>query len=102
MSKKIHQLIDQIRANYSSLDNQFLEQKAKASELQNEADTLKSQLVERENKIAALETKINELEATKNEVSERVITSSEGTMISEGQIDELVKEIDYCIGQLKE
>lgn len=102
MSEKIHQLIDQIRADYKRLDDQFLEQKSKVSELQDEANSLHSKLNERENTIAALELKVNELESAKNEVSEQVIASSEGTMLSEEQIDELVKEIDYCIGQLKE
>lgn len=102
MSEKIHQLIDQIRAKYNRLNGQFVEQKSINVALQDEVTNSQSQLKERDEKIIALEAKIDELESTKNETSEQVITGSEGTMISDEQIDELVKEIDYCIGQLKE
>lgn len=102
MSEKIHQLIEQIRMKYNRLNDQFMEQKSINIGLQDEVTNSRSQLKERDEKIIALEAKIDELESTRNETSEQVITGSEGTMISDEQIDELVKEIDYCIGQLKE
>ena len=51
--------------------------------------------------ISALQIRINEMSSVTEKANEQVITRSEGSLISNEQIDELVKEIDYCIGQLK-
>jgi len=99
MSEKIHQLIGSIRKNISRVNDELVEEQSKNKTFQIELERLNSQVEDQQEKLNAL---MGELELAKNEKSEQVITSSEDTMISEGQIDELVKEIDYCIGQLKE
>ncbi|MCO4813371.1 MAG: hypothetical protein KC454_01590 [Flavobacteriales bacterium] len=99
MSQKIHQLIGSIRENFSRISNELVGEQSRNEAFQKEIETLKSQIEIQNEKLNALTV---ELELTKNEVTEEFITRSEGTMISEDQIDELVKEIDYCIGQLKE
>ena len=99
MSEKIHQLIGSIRENISRVNDELVEEQSKNETFQDEIEKLNSQIEDQQEKLNAL---MGELDSVKNEKSEQVITSSEDTMISEGQIDELVKEIDYCIGQLKE
>ena len=99
MSEKIHQLIGSIRENISRVNDELVEEQSKNETFQNEIEKLNSQIEEQQEKLNAL---MGELDSAKNEKSEQVITRSEDTMISEEQIDELVKEIDYCIGQLKE
>ena len=76
-------------------------EQTKNENFQTEIEELKSQLNASNDKVNSLELKLNEAEKINNESSEQVITRSEGTMITDEQIDELVKEIDYCIGQLK-
>jgi len=99
MSDKIHQLISSIREKYSRVNEQLLLEKSKNEVFQNAIEKLKFQIEGQQGELSSLK---NELDSAKNEMSEQIITGSEDTMISEEQIDELVKEIDYCIGQLKE
>ena len=99
MSDKIHQLIDSIREQHSRVNEQLLLEQSKNEMFQGEIEKLKSQI---ENQLEEFSSLKNELDLAKNEQKEQIITSSKDTMISEEQIDELVKEIDYCIGQLKE
>ena len=101
MSDQIQILINEIREKHTRVKNQLLAEKSKNEALQNEMDATKSMLNEHKEKILQLESELKTAVENKNDFSEQVITRSEGTMITEGQIDELVKEIDYCIGQLK-
>tara|TARA_B110000503_G_scaffold126334_1_gene194832 strand:- start:455 stop:763 length:309 start_codon:yes stop_codon:yes gene_type:complete len=101
MSDNIHKLIDGIREKYSHVNSQLLEERTKVESLQNKIDNLTSQLGVSNEGISALETRINEMISVTEQANEQVITRSEGSLISNEQIDELVKEIDYCIGQLK-
>ena len=101
MSDNIHKLIDGIREKYSHVNNQLLEERTTIEYLQNKIENLTSQLDTSNEGISALQAKINEMSSVADETNEQVITRSEGSLISDEQIDELVKEIDYCIGQLK-
>ncbi len=101
MSDQIQTLIASIREKFSLVKDQLSTEKAENKELKNEVEELKSQLTVQKSKLTSLETELEEARNNKNDVSEQIISRSEGTMITEEQIDGLVKEIDYCIGQLK-
>ncbi|MBL1281154.1 MAG: hypothetical protein COA33_012825 [Fluviicola sp.] len=101
MSDQIQKLIASIREKFSQVKGQLSAEQSKNEKLQNEMEELKSQLDAQNDKVNSLENELQDAKSNKNDLSEQNITSSEGTMITEGQIDELVKEIDYCIGQLK-
>ena len=101
MSDQINTLIASIRERYTLLNDQLLGEQSKNEQAQLEIEELKSQLDAGNEKIVSLQNELKESEENKSDVSEQVVTRSEGTMITDEQIDELVKEIDYCIGQLK-
>ena len=101
MSDQINTLIASIRERYTLLNDQLLGEQSKNEQAQSEIEELKSQLDAGNEKIVSLQNALKESEENKSDVSEQVVTRSEGTMITDEQIDELVKEIDYCIGQLK-
>ncbi|HIP31265.1 MAG TPA: hypothetical protein EYG86_00740 [Crocinitomicaceae bacterium] len=101
MSDQIQTLIVSIREKFSLVKEQLLTEKAENKELKNEVEELKSQLEVQKSKLNSLEVELEETKNNENDFSEQVISRSEGTMITEEQIDGLVKEIDYCIGQLK-
>ena len=101
MSDQINTLIASIRERFSRVNDQLLEEQAKNERIQVEVKELKSQLNTSNEKVVSLHNELKESEESNNDVSEQIVTRSEGTMITDEQIDELVKEIDYCIGQLK-
>ena len=101
MSDQINTLIASIRERYTLLNDQLLGEQSKNEQAQLEIEELKSQLDAGNEKIVSLQNELKESEENESDVSEQVVTRSEGTMITDEQIDELVKEIDYCIGQLK-
>ena len=101
MSDRINQLIDTIREKSILLKDQVASEKAKNEELTQEIQTLKQEVTSKGEKVDELNSKITELNDGLKAVKEQSITGSEGNGFSDEQIDELVKEIEYCIGQLK-
>ena len=101
MSDRIHQLVDTIREKSISLKDQVASEKAKKQELEQEVQNLKQEVSLKDGKVGELSSKVTELNDDLKTVKEQSITGSEGKGISNDQIDELVKEIEYCIGQLK-
>jgi uncharacterized coiled-coil DUF342 family protein len=101
MSDRINQLVDTIREKSILLKDQVASEKAKNKELTQEIQTLKQDVFSRDEKLSELNSTITELNDGLKAAKEQNITGSEGNGVSEEQIDELVKEIEYCIGQLK-
>ena len=101
MSDRINQLVDTIREKAILLKDQVASEKAHNEELTQEIQTLKQELSSRDEKVDELNTKITELDDGLKAAREQSIGSSGGNGVSEEQIDELVKEIEYCIAQLK-
>lgn len=116
MNEKIQHIIQDIRRKKDALNASFNQQVLKASQLEREIEQLKSELSSKDNRISDLKEEsvrlTNEkaqlvhdnselkslLEETKNQVINAVKTDNSN---SQEQIDELVREIEYCIGQLK-
>jgi uncharacterized coiled-coil DUF342 family protein len=101
MSDRINQLVDTIREKTILLKDQVASEKAKNEELTQEIQTLKQDVSSRDEKMGELNNKITELNDGLEAAREQSITSADGNGVSEEQIDELVKEIEYCIEQLK-
>lgn len=101
MSDRIHELVDAIREKSILLKDQVASEKTKNQELEKDIQRLKQEVSSKDGQVDELNSKITELNDDLKTVKEQSITESEGNGISDGQIDELVKEIEYCIGQLK-
>jgi len=102
MSDKIHQLIKDVRVNFSSMNESLLAEKSKNQELNAVISGLKNQIeaLNSENKV--LKNEIDDFKKQENDENKDVkLQTQQTTMVAEESIDELVKEIDYCIGQLK-
>lgn len=100
MSDRIHELVDGIKEKVSLVKSQLASVNSQNASLQNEVETLKTQLAQKGEELDQANSTVSELEAkliTNNEQDVKVFE----TGVSEDQIDELVKEIEYCIGQLK-
>ena len=101
MSDRINQLVDTIREKSILLKDQVASEMSKNEELTQEIQTLKQEVASKDEQVDELNIKIAELNDGLKTVREQSITGSDGSGISDEQIDELVKEIEYCIGQLK-
>jgi len=102
MSDKIHQLIKDVRVNFSSMNESLLAEKSKNQEINAEVSELKNQIESLISENKVLKVEIDDFKKRENDVNEEVkLQTQQTTMVSEESIDELVKEIDYCIGQLK-
>ena len=101
MADRINELIQKIREKVSQLKGQLSVEKTKNESLQNELNQLKAQLDFSKNEVETLNAKIVNLQSDIAKAKEQSVVSSNEIGVSDEQIDELVKEIEYCIGQLK-
>jgi uncharacterized protein YoxC len=102
MSERIDELIETIREKSILLKEQVASEKSKNEELTQEIQNLKQEISSKDGKVDELNEKIGELNESVKTAKEQSITSSEVTTgVTDEQIDELVKEIEYCIEQLK-
>ena len=101
MADRINELIQKIREKVSQLKDQLSIEKTKSQSLQNEVNQLKAQLDTSREKIELLKSDKVNLQSELVKAKEQSTNSSNEAAVSDEQIDELVKEIEYCIGQLK-
>jgi chromosome segregation ATPase len=101
MADRINELINNIREKVSQLRSQLSVEKNKTESLQEEVNQLKLQLTSKKNEVETLESKIVNLQSDIVKAKEQSVNHSTEANVSDEQIDELVKEIEYCIGQLK-
>ncbi len=116
MNEKIQHIIQEIRVKKDALNASLKQQTLRVDELEQQTQLLKVELEQKQSEISRLmndnvQMESNNvqlkndiaglqslLEETKNQIVNSV--SSDATKPYE-QIDELVREIEYCIGQLK-
>ena len=102
MTERIQHIMNEIRAKALEIHSELVQER-------NKNQILQAQILEKEERLQAAKQLENEhlavidqlkldLEVAKNQVVE-VSVPQIGR--NEEQIDELVKEIEYCIGQLK-
>jgi phage-related minor tail protein len=101
MTERIQHIIDEIRLKSQALHHQLNEEreknKALSAELHLITERLEVEKQKEEQLLSKIEALSNELETTKSQVVETSPPSGK----NDEEIDELVKEIEYCISQLK-
>ena len=102
MTEKIQQLIEDIRLRYKTLYSQLIEERALRLDQNAELTSLKE-------KNSILNNKINEFEIENLKfkldletiIQERIEERNSNLKIRNQEIDDLVREIEHCINQLK-
>ena len=102
MTERIQHSMNEIRAKALELHRELVQERIKNQALQAQILEKEERLQSAKNSENALHAAIDQLkldlEVAKNQIVE-VSVPQNGR--NEEQIDELVKEIEYCIGQLK-
>ena len=101
MTDRIHTLIKTIGEKVTRMKDQLSVEQAKNESFQNEITQLKEQLTSKTNEVEKLESRINGFESAVEGTKGQDVDGFSEMNVSDEQIDELVKEIEYCIGQLK-
>jgi len=101
MTEKIQSSLAEIRSVVQQLHGKLSEVLIHNQQLQNELAAAKAQLEEKDHAVFSLQTEVESLASTLKVTKERVV---EVPIIGKRneEIDELVKEIDKCIQQLKQ
>lgn len=103
MSDRVSKLIDSIREKAVQLHQELQNERSKNEQLGEELDALKSELNTKSVEIQAAYEKIAQLGDQVKTLSEQKVDQVRtGNDISDEQIDELVREIEFCIAQLKQ
>ena len=101
MSDRVNELIDTLKEKMILLKNQYAQERSKNDELTAENEQLKANLADKSSEISALQSKVESLKEVQSSAKVQNVNPSADEQISDDQIDELVREIEYCIGQLK-
>lgn len=101
MSDRIQELVQSVKEKANVLHEKVQVERSKNQDLENSLLKLKEELKEKEAEVNRLRGEIEEYETklkTQNLVN---VEAASGDRVSDAEIDELVREIDYCIAQLK-
>jgi len=101
MTERIQQIIGTIRTKMIQMHGQLVASREKYTLLETEFLSLKSQLDALQQNNNALKEKLSEVELQLITAKEQVASTPVSVSRKEEEIDELVKEIEYCISQLK-
>ena len=102
MTESIQSILNQISEKAKGLHGLLVSEREKNANLLSKNEQLQAQFEEKQAEVSRLESKLNEQE-------ERLVGLTEQSSVSVAspskgnaqEIDELVKEIDYCISQLR-
>lgn len=100
MSDRIQELVEEIRGKSSDLKRQLESTRSRNSELESELSELRNSISDKEKELEELKSKYDDLQKQDLNNDTGVSVSAEQSISNEA-IDELVKEIEYCIEQLK-
>lgn len=100
MSDRVIELIETLKGKMILLKDQCANERSKNDELLKENAQLKEKLTNQSDEISSLQSKIDSLKELHDSTKEQNVHPFEET-VSDERIDELVREIEYCIGQLK-
>lgn len=101
MTERLYQIIEEIRAKTNHLIQQLDDEQAKSQTFQTEIIDLNEKLHTQKEKEIQLLGEIAILQTDLNAIRSQIIEQPISTLSKENEIDELVKEIEYCISQLK-
>ena len=102
MSDRVSQLIDSIKSKALELHQELQSERIKSNHLEEELMKIKSEINAKSAEIELSQKKITELGDQIKTLSEQKVDLSSVNDISDEQIDELVKEIEFCIAQLNQ
>ncbi|MBC9811963.1 hypothetical protein H9Y05_05675 [Crocinitomicaceae bacterium CZZ-1] len=101
MNEKIQHIIQDIRRKKNAVNEVLNQEKQKVHQLEQEIVQLKSDNESKQSEISRLSKDNAELQSLLEETKNQIINSNVPETNRHEQIDELVREIEYCIGQLK-
>ena len=101
MTEKIQHIIEDIRSRKRTLDAVLNSEKIKRAESEQEVRDLTSQLASCQQEVETLKQTVVRLQAELEKAKNQVVIPDNQPVSKDVQIDELVREIEYCIGQLK-
>ncbi len=102
MTESIQRKIQLISGKMKNLHSFLLEERAKNVKLSAEIANLKSEILEKEEELKISNQLIREKEGQLEQINEQnTVSSPEESLTRTHEIDELVKEIEYCISQLR-
>ena len=102
MTEEIQKIIDQILSKSNALHEIIIEEREKNGHLNFEVERLNNLLNEKNNECVSLSTNLDSVQSALYMAENKVIENPvQNFGKNEQQIDELVKEIEFCIEQLK-
>jgi uncharacterized coiled-coil DUF342 family protein len=101
MTDRIQNIIDDIRHKSAALHQQLLDERNKNSAFQSEVQLLTESIEHQKQEENKLLSEISMLKAELEMTKSQVVENSHPTGKKDEEIDELVKEIEHCISQLK-
>ena len=102
MTERIQQLIEDIRLKYKTLYSQLIEERTLRLDQNAELTSLKEQNSILNNKINEFEIENLKLKVDLDTIiQERIEERNSNLKIRNQEIDDLVREIEHCINQLK-
>ena len=103
MTDNIQKIIDQIHSKSKALHKVVLEERDKNGHLNSEIERLNKLLDEKNEECFSLSKNLDSVQSALSLAENKVIENPGQTIgKSEQEIDELVKEIEFCIEQLKQ
>lgn len=101
MSETINQLLNSIHQNVKRLNEKLNIERSENKKLNNEVVALGEELIKLREDNNRLQIEVGYLHDEIEVAKEQKVDLNVGQKLSDGQIDEMVKEIEYCIAQLK-
>jgi|TARA_R110000737_G_scaffold222262_1_gene237534 chromosome segregation ATPase len=102
MTESIQRKIQEISGKMKILHSHLLEERAKNAKLESDLESLKMSLQEKNEELATKNQQLSEKESQLVQMNEQnTVSMPEESLNRSHEIDELVKEIEYCIGQLR-
>mgnify|MGYP000011394353 FL=1 len=103
MTEEIQKIIDQIHSKSKALHKVVLEERDKNGHLNSEIERLNKLLDEKNEEVSSLSKNLDSVQLALSLAQNKVIENPVQIIgKSEQEIDELVKEIEFCIEQLKQ
>jgi chromosome segregation ATPase len=102
MTESIQRKIEQIESKVFGLHDLLQEQRAEKARLQSELEGVNARLLAAISDLASKSEELNAVQVMlSSENEQKTVSSTPVVQYKEQEIDELVKEIEYCISQLK-
>lgn len=101
MTDRIQHILDDLRQKFLNQRNLLMEQRDSVKVLLEENKNLKEQYEALLQEKKGIEDVVVELRKEIQTAESQIVNTPAGSVRNDAQIDELVKEIEYCIGQLK-